>query len=50
MQVAAFKPIEGISNKSDVVNAFTQVAGEGGLSQATATWKVTPKTVKAAQK
>ena len=50
MQVAAFKPIAGISNKSDVVNAFTQVAGEGGLSQATAAWKVTPKTVKAAQK
>lgn len=50
MQAAAFKPISGMSNKADVVNAFTQVAGEGGLSQATVTWKVTPKTVKAAQK
>ena len=50
MQVAAFKPIAGVSNKGDVVNAFTQIAGEGGLSQATAAWKVTPKTVKATQK
>ncbi len=50
MQIAAFKPIAGMSNKADVVNAFTQVAGEGGLSQATVTWKVTPKTVKPAQK
>lgn len=50
MQVAAFKPIAGMSNKADVVNAFTQIAGEGGLSQATVTWKVTPKTVKPAQK
>lgn len=50
MQVAAFKPIAGISNKTDVVNAFTQVAGDGGLSQAVVSWKVSPKTVKPAQK
>jgi hypothetical protein len=50
MQVAAFKPIAGMSSKADVLSAFTQITGEAGLSQATVTWKVTPKTVKAAQK
>jgi Domain of unknown function (DUF4384) len=50
MQVAAFKPIAGMSSKADVLSAFAQITGEAGLSQATVTWKVTPKTVKAAQK
>jgi hypothetical protein len=50
MQVAAFKPIAGMSSKADVLSAFAQITGEASLSQATVTWKVTPKTVKAAQK
>ena len=50
LQAAAFKPIVGMSTQAEVLAAFTQVVGDGGLSQATVTWKVTPKTVKAAQK
>jgi Domain of unknown function (DUF4384) len=50
MQIAAFKPIAGISTQAEVLAAFSQAAGEGGLSQATVMWKVTPKTIKAAQK
>lgn len=50
LRVAAFKPIVGMANKGDVVAAFTQVTGPTGLSQAVVSWKVTPKTVKAAQK
>jgi Domain of unknown function (DUF4384) len=50
MQVTAFTPIVGITKQADVLTAFSQVAGEGGLSQATVGWKVSPKTVKAAQK
>lgn len=50
MQAAAFTPIVGITKQADVLAAFTQVAGEGGLSQAVVAWKVSPKTVKAAQK
>jgi hypothetical protein len=50
LQAVAFKPIAGMSNKGDVVAAFAQVTGSTGLSQAVVSWKVTPKTVKAAQK
>jgi Domain of unknown function (DUF4384) len=50
MQVAAFKPIAGMSNKTDILAAFTHVTGEAGLSQAVVGWKVTPKTVKPVQK
>lgn len=50
LQAVAFKPIAGMSNKGDVVAAFAQVTGATGLSQAVVSWKVTPKTVKAAQK
>jgi hypothetical protein len=50
LRAAAFKPIVGMSNKGDVVAAFTQVTGPTGLSQAVVSWNVTPKTVKAAQK
>jgi hypothetical protein len=50
MQTAAFKPIAGMSSKEDVLSAFTQITGPAGLSQATVTWKVTPKTAKAAPK
>jgi Domain of unknown function (DUF4384) len=50
MQTPAFKPIPGMSNKSDVVKAFYALGGEAILSQAVVSWKVTPKTVKPAQK
>ncbi len=50
LQAMAFKPIEGYKTKEDVITAFTQVAGASGVSQATVTWRVTPKTVKAAAK
>jgi hypothetical protein len=39
-----------MSTPAELVAAFTQVAGEGGLSQATVAWKVIPKTVKTTQK
>jgi Domain of unknown function (DUF4384) len=50
MQTPAFKPIPGMSSKSDVVKAFYALGGEAVLSQAVVSWKVTPKTVKPAQK
>jgi hypothetical protein len=50
MQIDAFKAIPGMSSKADVVKAFYDVGGEGVLSQAVVSWKVTPKTAKPAQK
>jgi Domain of unknown function (DUF4384) len=50
MQTPAFKPIPGMSSKADVVKAFYALGGEAILSQAVVSWKVTPKTVKPAQK
>ena len=50
LQAGAFKPIEGFKTTADITTAFTQAAGADGFSQATVTWRVSPKTVKAAQK
>jgi hypothetical protein len=50
LQANAFKPIEGYKTTADITAAFAQAAGAGGFSQATVTWLVSPKSVKAAQK
>jgi Domain of unknown function (DUF4384) len=50
LQAGAFKTIEGYKTTADVNSAFAQAAGAGGFSQAAVTWRVSPKTVKAAQK
>ena len=50
LQAGAFKTIEGYKSRDDLTAAFTQVVGANGFSQATVTWTVSPKTIKAAQK
>jgi hypothetical protein len=47
LQAAAFKTIEGYASRDDITAAFTQVLGSNGFNQASVTWRVSPKTVKA---